>query len=149
MNSIWISLPVLFIINLGFAGLLGTQIYHLRAKGEDRLAAAQNLLLALALGGLVWLPQFSLPNLAQWFGWLAAVLVVGLFAARPKPLPRQLWTLRFAFRYAALAMLLVALWGLLPAITAPLILLSPAAVCAGALAWLRSGRQSPAGYPPK
>lgn len=147
MTIPWLSLPTLLIIDLGFAGLLGTHLYYLRAHAAHRRSAARSfphrarsIALALLLGGFVLLPPLSFPPLPQWLGWLAALLVVALFAFRPKPLPARLWTLSFAFRYAALTMLLVALWGLLSGFTSPQALFTLAALLAAALAWHRSRR---------
>ena len=93
---------------------------------------------AVAIDGLVMLPPLSLPPLSQWIGWLAATLVVVLFALRPHIFPPHLWTLRFGFRYASLAMVLIAVGVLSLQIAPPLYLLSVLAVLAGALSWFRS-----------
>jgi hypothetical protein len=133
MMSVWITLPVLMSFTLGFAGLLGTHIYHLRNRVNSHQVAV-----AFAIGGLVMLPPLSLPPLSQWIGWLAATLVVVLFALRPHILPPLLWTLRFGFRYASLAMILIAIGILCSKIAPPLYLLSVLALLAGGLSWFRS-----------
>jgi hypothetical protein len=133
MLSFWLSLPAFLAINLGFAGLLGTLIYYIRSQANSRQVAA-----AIALGGLVMLPPLSLPPLSQWFSWFAAILVVVLFALRPAFFPPQVWTLRFAYRYTALTMALVALWGFSTGLIPPLYVLGVLALLAGALAWHRS-----------
>ena len=133
MPSFWLSLPAFLAINLGFAGLLGTLIYSLRSQANTRQVAA-----AIALGGLVMLPPLSLPPLSQWLSWLAAILVVVLFALRPAFIPSQIWTLRFAYRYIAITMALVALWGFSSGLIPPVYVLGVLALFAGALAWHRS-----------
>jgi len=126
-------MPVLMSVTLGFAGLLGTQIYHLRNQVSSHQVAV-----AFAIGGLVMLPPLSLPPLSQWIGWLAATLVVVLFAFRPHIFPAQLWTLRFGFRYASLAMALIAIGILFSKVSLPAYFLCALAALAGALSWFKS-----------
>ena len=133
MIATWISIPALLSVNLGFAGLLGSQIYRLRSQANSRQVAV-----ALAISGLVMLPPLSLPPIPQSIGWLAATLVVVLFALRPNILPHQLWTLRFGFRYSCLAMILVAVWGLSVGFESPAFILGSFALLAAVLSWFRS-----------
>jgi hypothetical protein len=79
-----------------------------------------------------------MPALLQWFGWFAAILVVVFFALRPDHRFAGVWTWRFAWRYAAIVMVLVAFWSLLNGVSSPLFVLSGFAALAGALAWRRS-----------
>jgi hypothetical protein len=133
MVSNWLSLPTLFAIQLGFSGVLGAQLYHLRSQFNSRQVAA-----AIAVGVPVMLSPLSMPALLQWLGWLAAILVVVLFALRPNHRFAPILTWRFAWRYAALVMALVALWSLFNGITSPLFILSGFAILAGGMAWHRS-----------
>ena len=132
MVTPWLSFPAYLAVQLGFAGVLGAQIYHLRAEINSRQVAA-----AFALVGLVVLPPLSMPAFIQWLGWLAATLVVVLFAIRPHFLPDQIWTLQFALRYAAFAMLVIAIWGIIGNLSSPLIILGLCASLAAVLAWNR------------
>ena len=133
MLTKWLSIPTFLAVLLGFAGVLGTQLYYLRAKLNSRQVAA-----ALALSGLVMLPPLSLPILPQWIGWFAAFLVVVLFTLRPIILPSELWSLRFALGYNSLTMVLVALWGIASGFSSrPWIYLGGFAILAAFLSWHR------------
>ncbi len=132
MSLAWVYPPTLFLITLGFAGVLGDLIYRLRANLNLPMLVA-----ALSTLFLVLFPPLSLPPAFQYAGWIGAVLVILVFALRPDNLPSTFFTRRFALRYAALIMLLSALWGIFNA-TFPTNLLAAAALLAALLAWTRS-----------
>ncbi|HKJ28302.1 MAG TPA: hypothetical protein VJ965_11735 [Anaerolineales bacterium] len=133
MSAVWLSSPALFVITLGFAGLLGELIYRLREAIQIRLAA-----LAALFASLVLFPPLSLPGVLNWLLWLLALVVVVLFALRPDPLPSLFLTRRFALRYASAAMLLSAIWNVWTWPSFPSSLLVVSALAAACLAWLES-----------
>ena len=133
MILMWISLTILLLITLGFAGLVGNYIYHLRSSVNSHQVAS-----AFAIYGLVLLPPLSLPPISQWISWLVATLVVVIFAVRPIILPQQLWTIKFAFRYTSLVMVFIAIWSLAGGYSHPVIILGGFAALAALLSYLRS-----------
>ena len=152
MSVVWITSSTLFVITLGFAGLLGELIHHLRIR---RSAAKQNGIqvrlagMSVFISILVLLFPLSLPGTANWLLWLAAVCVIAIYALHRRALPPRLLTRRFAWRYTSAAMLLSAWWNFstgtaLPAGTSlPATLLAVSALLAALLAWLESRRQQP------
>ena len=156
MYSVWVSPPAIIVISLGFAGLLGEQIRQLHSRlKQDRGRAPclgrieallrsnkHQLAAALALVGLVLLPPLSLPPVTQWIGWVAAGLVIALFAVRPKSFPSGIFTCRFAWQYASFSMLVAALWNLLAGPGVPYLILSLTALLASLLSWKRSQNTS-------
>ncbi len=133
MSVTWVAYPALYIITIGFAGLLGELIFHLRSQFTPRILAA-----AMLLAGLVWFPPLSLPLTLQWGLWVSSGVVILLFALRPQPLPNQLFSRQFAMRYASIAMLISALWDVLAGPAFPAHALAIAALLASLLAWLAS-----------
>jgi len=105
MMDAWIAALTLFIITLGFAGILGGLIFRLRTEPKVFLA-----FLSLMIGSLVFFPPLSLPVMLQWLVWLAALIIAGTFAMRPANLPAFLLSRRFVLRYACLALLTTAMW---------------------------------------
>ncbi|MGD2026771.1 MAG: hypothetical protein PVI99_03065 [Anaerolineales bacterium] len=133
MAVFWFSSPTLFMITLGFAGLLGNLIYHLRERISPQLIA----LCALVLG-MVILPPLSLPILLQRTLWGAGLIVILAYAVRPSTLPANLHTRRFAMRYTAVAMVLSAIWNILSGPSFPAMVLAAFACLAALMAWFDS-----------
>lgn len=128
MFSDWLTFPAFIVLHLGYASVLGDQLYQLRWQGSRRQWAV-----ALVILGLVFLPPLGLPAGLQWAAWLAAALLVVLFALYPHLLPPYLRCRQFLWHYCALAMGLVTIWGLLHSE----FLFSALAFCTGVLAWNR------------
>ena len=133
MILMWISLTILLLITIGFAGLVGNYIYHLRSSVNSHQVAS-----AIGIYGLILLPSLSLPPVSQWISWLVATLVVVIFAIRPTIFPHQLWTIKFAFRYTSLVMVLIAIWSLTEGYSHPVIILGGLAALAALLSYFRS-----------
>ena len=133
MPVLWFSSPTLFIITLGFAGLLGDLIYRLRERISPQLIALCTLVL-----GMVIFPPLSLPLLLQRTLWGAGVIVIIAYAVRPGTLPENLHTRRFAMRYIAVAMVFSATWNILSGPSFPAMVLAVFACLAALMAWLES-----------
>ena len=133
-------------ITLGFAGLLGELIHHLQIR---RSAHKQNGIqarlagLSLFVSILVLLFPLSLPGMANWLLWLAALVVIGIYALYRRSLPPSLLTRKFAFRYTSAAMLLAAWWNYSTGPSLPAYLLAISALLAALMAWLESRKQHP------
>ena len=105
MVEYWINVFTLFIITLGFAGILGDLFFQLRSRKD-----AASGFLALVISSLVFSPPLSLPLIPRSILWAVALIVILIFAARPERLPAALLSQRFILRYACLAMVATALW---------------------------------------
>ena len=101
----WLSIITYFAVQLGFAGVFAIMLTYLRSTYNNRQMAA-----AGTLGGLVLLSPLSMPTFVQWLAWIAAILVVVLYLW-PGLLPVQFYFLPNVWRYAAVSMLLIAVWG--------------------------------------
>lgn len=144
MSAVWITSSTLFMITLGFAGLLGELIYTLRVR---RSAAKRNGIqvrlagMSVFVSLLVLLFPLSLPGMANWLLWLAALAVIAAYSLHRRSLPPRLLTRKFAFRYTSAAMLLSAWWNFTAGPSLPANLLAASALVAALLAWLESGKE--------
>ena len=127
---------VLLTVYLGTAGVFGYSLRRLKEAQEaySPLVSAVFSFLCLAAGSFI-LP-FSISF--QILLWLAALLIVLVYAMKPSNMPALFWSPRFAYRFSAIVMLLILLWGIFSKITIPTILLGGFAALAGILAWQRS-----------
>ncbi len=131
MNMSWLTLPAYLAVQLGFAGLFGMQIAHLR-----RSTSTAGVAIAILLAPLGMLPPHSMPEPLQTISRLMAALVVALFAL--SILPQRWHSQHFARRYGTLAMMAIACWGLSSGPAAPTFILGLLAALAAAMIWPRS-----------
>ena len=135
MTASWLAIPTLFALQLGFAGVLGAQLYRLRSKPNNHLVAA-----VLLMAGLAVLTPLSMPTPLPFVGWAAASAVMLLFTFRPIERLEPLWSLPFTWRYGSLVMLLVASWGILRGSSWFWFVISGLALLASILAWGKSNQ---------
>jgi len=133
MVEYWINVFTLFIITLGFAGILGDLFFQLRSR-KDAVAG----FLALLISSLVFFPPLSLPLIPRSVLWAAALIVTLIFAARPQRLPGTLFSQRFILRYACLAMVATALWYLSVGESPLMFVLAISAMLAALFSWRES-----------
>lgn len=133
MVEYWIKAFTLFIITLGFAGLLGDLLFQLRSRRH-----AATGFLALLIGSLVFFPPLSLPHIPRAVLWTAALTVILLFTARPNRLPQVLLSQRFILRYACLGLVTTALWYLSVGQSLLMSALAISALFAALLSWRES-----------
>ena len=133
MVEYWINVFTLFIITLGFAGILGDLFFQLRSRKN---AAAG--FLVLLISSLVFFPPLSLPLIPRSVLWAASLIVTLLFAARPGQLPGALFSQRFILRYACLAMVTTALWYLSAEQSPLMFVLAISAMLAAVFSWRES-----------
>jgi hypothetical protein len=133
MNEFWITLAALLAVHLGFAALLGTLVYRLRASKSASLD-----LLILAFGLIVYVGA----SLALPFGpgvrslfWMAGLATMLVFAFQLEAIPNSPG---MSWYYAAGAMILILVWSLSKAWPVPMLTMGMAAAAAAALAWRRA-----------
>lgn len=133
MNEYWITLAGLLAVHLGFAGLLGTLIYRLRATKSASID-----LLLLAFGAVIFVGA----SLALPFGagvrtlfWLASLATMMVFAFQLEAIPSHPG---MCWYYAAGAMVLILVWSLSRSWPIPMVSLGFGSAMAAALAWRRA-----------
>ena len=112
MNHIWISIPTLFVITIGFARVLGCLINEWLIKRSIWL-----ILLATPITLLVFASPLTLPSGLNWLLLTVSILVVLVYAFRPDILPQFARSRKFDLRYISVAMLLSAIWYLSEGLT--------------------------------
>ncbi|MCB2179676.1 hypothetical protein KQH54_00990 [bacterium] len=130
MSTLWLSSSTIFVITIGFAGLLGELSYRLRKNLSFSILG-----LSILVFGMVVLPPLSLPGIMSWLLWASGFFVFLLYSLRPQALPQSWVTRRFAMRYIALSMVLCAVWNLLTSAGFPALLLATFAATTGLMAW--------------
>ena len=133
MVEYWITVFTLFIITIGFAGILGDLFFQLHSRKN---AAAG--FLALLIGSLIFFPPLSLTLTPRTVLWAAALIVTLLYTARPDWLPVTLFSQRFILRYACLAMVTTALWYLSVEQSLLMFVLAISAMLAALYSWRES-----------
>ncbi len=131
----WISNLALGTIQIGFAGLIGVLLNHLKGTG-----LRWKRLLGISLGALLFVPvtlALPMPTFWQCLVTLLALNLMVIYTLRPPVIPEWLWAPEFGWRYAGFVMTLILLWSLANGRTPAAILLGLLAALAGALAWLR------------
>jgi len=139
MDHLWISIPTLYIITIGFARVLGCLIKELFISRSIGLA-----LVALPISLLVFASPLALPPTLQWLLLIMSLIVVGVYAFRPEILPAFAQSRKFDLRYISATMLLSAIWylseGLMLWSYGPIMagLMSLAGLITGFLSWQKS-----------
>jgi hypothetical protein len=130
-------------IYLGFAGFLGSLLYHFRKRFNWGLQVMMLSLTALIFAGIAWLPGWSGQLMRIQLGIVFFVVLV--FSMRPVRRPMWIWSTSSAFRYLSLTLVLVVLWSLSGVLTPPKLIIAPLAALAALLSWQRShaGRDEP------
>lgn len=133
MNEYWITLAALLAVHLGFAALLGTLIYRLRASKSASID-----LLLLVFGSIVFVGA----SLALPFGpgvraliWVASLATTMVFAFQLEAIPDHPG---MCWYYAAGSMALILVWSLSKSWPLPMLTLGIASAAAAALAWRRA-----------
>lgn len=132
MEPIWITLPTLLSVHLGFASLLGAQLNRLRQ--ENTFAD----LSALAAGCLIFVAAtlaLPYPPAIQVLFWLLGLAAFAVFAFALREGPRQP---NLPWIYAGGVMLLILVWSLGQGWPVPMLSLGIAAALAAGLAWRRA-----------
>ena len=135
MQTTLISNLALVTIQIGFAGLLGVLLSHLKGTG-----LRWKRLVGISLGALLFVPvTLALPMPAFWqcTVTLLALNLMVIYTLRPPVIPDCLWSPEFGWRYAGFVMALILVWSLANERTPAAILLGLLAALAGAMAWLR------------
>ena len=139
MEHVWISIPTLFVITLGFARVLGCLIKEWLISRSLWLA-----LLALPISLLVFASPLTLPSGLNWLLLITSMLVLEVYAFHPDLLPVFARSRKFDLRYLSAAMLLSAIWYLSEGLTlwqyGPELawLMSLAGLITGYLSWQKS-----------
>ena len=139
MLYLWISIPTLFVITIGFARLLGCMIQEYIETRSIGLA-----LLALPISLLVLASPLTLPTPLQWLLLLTSVSVTTIYAFFPEILPEFAQSRKFDLRYISIAMLLSAFWyvseGLALWSSGPMLagIMAATGIITGYLSWYKS-----------
>jgi hypothetical protein len=133
MTNYWISLAALMLVHLGFAALLGSLIFRLRAH-----AAEPTDLFLILFGGVVFVGA----SLALPFGlgtrllfWVASLCTLGIFSFQLETMPSHP---ALSWYYAAGAAGLILAWSLSQGWPLPTLSLGLSAALAAGLAWRRA-----------
>ena len=135
----WISIPILFVITLGFARLLGCLIQEIFLSRSIGLA-----LLSVPILLLILASPLTLPPVLQWLLLSASISVILIYAFFPEILPAFAQSRRFDLRYISFTMLLSAIWylseGLMLWNNGPLLagFMSLVGLITGFLSWQKS-----------
>lgn len=135
----WISIPILFIITIGFARLLGCIIREILATQSIGL-----ILLSLPIFLLILASPLTLTTALQWLLFTLSISVTLIYAFFPEILPTFAQSRRFDLRYVSFAMLLSAIWflseGLMLWSNGPIMagLMSAVGLITGLLSWQKS-----------
>ena len=139
MIHTWISVPILFVITLGFARLLGCLIQEILASRSLGLA-----LLSVPILLLILASPLTLPLTLQWLLLSASICVTLIYAFWPEVLPTFAQSRKFDLRYISFTMLLSAVWylseGLMLWSNGPLLAagMSLVGLVTGVLSWQKS-----------
>ena len=135
----WISIPILFVITIGFARLLGCLIREILATQSVGLS-----LLSVPILMLILASPLTLSPPLQWLLLTLSITITLIYAFFPEILPEFAQTRQFDLRYVSFTMLLSSIWylseGLMLWNNGPILaaLMSFVGMVTGFLSWQKS-----------